>query len=258
VVDVARGPVVVTGAGSGIGRAVAEAFAGQGASVLALARSTDATGELAATYENVVALSMDVTDEASVVDVAARVSRDHGKPSVLVTCAAAAAAAGPTESLALSAWRGALDCDLTGTFLSNREFGRPMLDVGYGRIVNLSSFHTVATYPQRAAYVAAKSGVEGLVKGLAVEWGGRGVTVNAVAPGPIRTPRTQFFLDSDPANEAGMVGRTPAGRIGELPDVVAAVSFLASPEAAWISGQVLVVDGGWTSNAWWGQHPFRP
>jgi NAD(P)-dependent dehydrogenase (short-subunit alcohol dehydrogenase family) len=250
--------MVVTGAGSGIGRAVAEAFASRGNTVVALARSTDATGELAAAHENVVSMSMDVTDEASVVAVAERVTREHGAPSVLVTCAAAPAAAGPSESLALDAWRAALECDLTGTFLSNREFGRPMLAAGYGRIVNLTSFHTVATYPQRAAYVAAKSGVEGLVKGLAVEWGGRGVTVNAVAPGPIRTPRTQHFLDADPANEAGMLGRTPAGRLGELPDVVAAVSFLTSAQAGWVSGQVLVVDGGWTSNAWWGKHPFRP
>jgi NAD(P)-dependent dehydrogenase (short-subunit alcohol dehydrogenase family) len=131
-----------------------------------------------------------------------------------------------------------------------------MLAHGKGRIVNLASFHVVGTYPQRTAYVAAKMGVVGLTQALAVEWGGRGITVNAVAPGPIRTPRTSWFLEQDPANERGMIGRTPTGRLGEIADVVDPILFLVSDHARHISGQTVVIDGGWTKNAWWGRHPF--
>jgi NAD(P)-dependent dehydrogenase (short-subunit alcohol dehydrogenase family) len=120
--------------------------------------------------------------------------------------------------------------------------------------VNLTSFHAVATYPFRSVYNAAKSGVEGLSRGLAVEWGHYGITVNTVAPGPILTPRTEWFLAQDPGNEAGMLARTPSVRIGDVTDVSSTVAFLVSDEARHINGQQLVVDGGWTKNAWWGRH----
>ncbi len=248
------GPVVVTGAGRGIGLAVAESFARRGITVAALARSMSGIGPLAEKFDNITAFEVDVTDEDSVGDTAKKVRRGLGVARALVTCAAAPAASGPSEHVSLHDWNSVIDCDLTGTFLVNRDFGAGMVEARYGRIVNVTSFHTVATYPERAAYVAAKSGVEGLVSALAVEWGGRGVTVNSVAPGPIRTPRTQFFLDANPENEAGMIGRTPIGRIGEVEDVVAAIEFLTSPKAGFITGQRLVVDGGWTRNAWWGRH----
>jgi NAD(P)-dependent dehydrogenase (short-subunit alcohol dehydrogenase family) len=174
-----------------------------------------------------------------------------------VTCAAAGPTAGPSEQLAEEEWRRVIETDLTGVFLTCRAAGRQMIEQRYGRIVNMSSFHVVGTYPERAAYVAAKAGVVGLTQALAVEWGGRGVTVNAVAPGPIRTPRTSWFLAQDPANEAGMIGRTPTGRVGELDDVTAVIRFLCSPQARHVTGQTVVVDGGWTRNAWWGSHPWK-
>jgi NAD(P)-dependent dehydrogenase (short-subunit alcohol dehydrogenase family) len=118
----------------------------------------------------------------------------------------------------------------------------------------MTSFHTIATYPERVAYNAAKSGVEGITRALAVEWGKYGITVNGVAPGPIRTPRTSGFLAQSADVESGMLGRTPTVRLGETEDVASLIAFLVSDEARHINGQNIVIDGGWTKNAWWGKH----
>jgi len=226
-----------------------------------VARSTKETEELAATLssqnKSAMPLKADIVDPDSVHGAVQRVLEAWGRLDVLVTCAAAGPAAGPSESLSLSDWKSVIDTDLSGTFVTCQAAGKAMLERGYGRIVNTSSFHVVGTYPQRAAYVAAKAGVVGMTEALAVEWGGRGVTVNSVAPGPIRTPRTSWFLSQNPANETGMIGRTPTGRLGEPSEVAALILFLASREAGHINGQTIVIDGGWTKNAWWGQHPWK-
>ncbi len=252
---------IVTGAGSGIGAATAAVLAADGANVVALARHHEQVervcARIRATGGSALALEADVRDPSSLEAAVDRAIADYGRVDVLVTCAAAGPASGATEDLDPEDWRRVIDTDLTGVFLTCRAAGRPMLERGYGRIINMASFHVVATYPERAAYVAAKAGVVGLTQALAVEWGGRGVTVNAVAPGPVRTPRTSWFLSQDPANEAGMIGRTPTGALGELEDVTAVIRFLGSPAARHVTGQTVVVDGGWTRNAWWGRHPWK-
>jgi NAD(P)-dependent dehydrogenase (short-subunit alcohol dehydrogenase family) len=252
---------IVTGAGSGIGAASAAVLAAEGASVVALARHIEHVEEVCSAIRGTggiaLALEADVCSSASLDAAVESALAEFGRVDVLVTCAAAGPAAGPSEDLDPDAWRMVIDTDLTGVFLSCRAAGRPMLERGYGRIVNMASFHVVATYPERAAYVAAKAGVVGLTEALAVEWGGRGVTVNAVAPGPVRTPRTSWFLAQDPANEAGMIGRTPTGKLGEIEDITAVIRFLCSPAARHVTAQTVVVDGGWTKNAWWGRHPWK-
>jgi NAD(P)-dependent dehydrogenase (short-subunit alcohol dehydrogenase family) len=252
---------VVTGAGRGIGRATAARLAREGAAVVLAARGAEETGalaeELRADGARALAVVADVADEASVAALMEQAVTELGRLDVLVTCAAAGPASGPTTELTLEQWRAVLDVDLTGVFLACREAGRHMLASGYGRIVNLTSFHVLATYPERSAYVAAKAGVGGLTQALAVEWGGRGVTANSIAPGPIRTDRTAWFLANDSTAQSGMLGRTPTGRIAETEEVAALAAYLACEEAGHVTGQTVVIDGGWTKNAWWGAHPWQ-
>ncbi|MGI0060761.1 MAG: SDR family NAD(P)-dependent oxidoreductase, partial [Nitrosotalea sp.] len=163
-------------------------------------------------------------------------------------------AIGPSEDLSIEEWKRVIDTDLTGTFIVCKEVGKHMIKSKYGRIVNISSFHSVATYPQRAAYAAAKTGVIGLTRALAVEWAKYKITVNAVSPGPIKTPRTNWFLSLDPKSESRMLARTPLGRLGEVGDVSTTIEFLTSKNAGFVTGQNIVIDGGWLSSAWFGKY----
>jgi NAD(P)-dependent dehydrogenase (short-subunit alcohol dehydrogenase family) len=254
-----RKVAVITGAGTGIGAAVAERFFRLDAQVMLIARTEKNVRSVCKTLNEgsssrTAYYVCDVTDEAGLIAIREEILKKKGRIDILVTCAAASAASGKTEQLDFEAWRTILATDLDGAFLSCKVFGLPMIRQRYGRIVNMTSFHTIATYPERVAYNAAKSGVEGLTRGLAVEWGRYGITVNAVAPGPVRTPRTSHFLSQSPDVESGMIARTPTARLGETSDVAALVAFLASEEACHINGQQIVIDGGWTKNAWWGRH----
>lgn len=256
--DLTNRTAIITGAGSGIGAAVAAKLYQQNARVVLIGKSETNVARVAGTLDPALSraqpFAVDVRQEQALIHVRHAILERTGKIDILVTCAASGPAVGKTEELALAQWREVLETDLDGVFLCCKTFGANMLANKYGRIANLTSFHTVATYPNRAAYNAAKSGVEGLTRALAVEWGRYGITANTVAPGPIRTPRTSWFLRQDPEAERGMLGRTPAGRIGEPDDVAALVAFLVSDEARHINGQQIVVDGGWIKSAWWGRY----
>ncbi len=249
---------VITGAGSGIGAAVAGTLFASGANVCLIAKTEANVGNVARALdkglEKASYYACDVRDESALTLVRGAIIEKFKGIDVLVTCAAAPAQSGKTEDLSFEAWRNLLGIDLDGVFLCCKVFGQSMIERGHGRIINMTSFHNIATYPCRAAYNAAKSGVEGLTRALAVEWGRHGITVNAVAPGPVRTPRTSWFLSQSPDIEAGMLGRTPNVRIGDTDDVAALIAFLASDEARHINGQQIVIDGGWTKSAWWGKY----
>lgn len=249
---------VITGGSGAIGLNIAKALHDKDVHVAILGRNQEKLDESLSTLDgntiDALAYACDVTDGPRLVHVRNELLERYGKIDILVTCAAAPASSEKFEEIELQAWRDMLSVDLDGVFLACKIFGAPMIENRYGRIVNLTSFHNVATYPYRTIYNAAKSGVEGLSRALAVEWGHHGITVNTLAPGPILTPRTQWFLAQDPANEAGMLGRTPNIRLGELSDLSSIVVFLVSDEAKHMNGQQIVLDGGWTKNAWWGKH----
>ena len=224
---------LVTGASRGIGHELALTLAGAGASVVAGVRRP---GDAPTGLETV---ELDLSDLGSI-----RAAIDEVRPTVLVNDAGVG-----TNHDALAAteeeWDEVLDVNLKGLFACQAA-GRHMVDRGYGRIVNISSQAGHVGIKRNAAYCASKGGVELLTKVLALEWGPSGVTVNAVAPGFIRTSVNAEQLDR-PEFVAEVVARVPVARVGIPADAAAAVLFLASPAASFVNGISILVDGGWTA-----------
>ncbi len=240
---------LITGAGRGLGRGCALALAGVGATVTLLARSEDELRRVAAEVEEVGAVArfeaVDVTDATGLE--AAIAAADEVEPlSVLVT-AAGLNRTGPSKSYPATDFKTLLDVNVLGTFIACRAAGARMIAGGRGgRIVTMSSQMGAVGYPGRAAYCATKHAVNGLTKALAVEWAEHGVTVNAVAPTFVRTALTGAMLD-DPDFAAEVDRRLPAGRLASVSEVASAVAYLASDDAASVTGHVMAVDGGWTA-----------
>lgn len=237
--------VVVSGSNGAIGAAVVQDLQVEGYTVVGISRSNRSGGSGIATY------SADVGSVDSLKRARLEIAEDGLLVSHVVSCSAAPGVSSPFLNSTEIDWRALFDVDFFGVVNLARVFGQDILNCG-GSMTNLTSFHTVATYPNRVAYVAAKSAVQGLSRALAVEWGSHGARVNCVAPGPIESPRTAGFLSRDGGARSGMIGRTPLGRLGTVEDVASVVSFLVSDKSRHVTGQTIVVDGGWSSNAWWG------
>lgn len=242
---------VVTGGGSGIGRAIGERFAASGARVVLLDRDLVAAAEVAAALNagraddqpEVLALQCDVASAASVATAVATSTERAGEPDVLVN-SAGIARLGPAEALADADWEATLAVNLSGTYRMCREVGRRMLARGRGKIINLASQAASVAIAEHAAYCASKFGVVGLTKVLALEWAGRGVTANTISPTVVLTPLGIDAWDN-PKGEAHQA-EIPVGRFAKPEEIAAVAAFLASGAADMINGADLVVDGGFT------------
>ena len=237
---------VVTGGGQSLGLAVSRALHRAGAHMV-IAEIHDETGpdvaeELGGTF-----VHTDVTDPASVRDMVETVLDEHGHVDVLVNNAGIVHNI-PSEEVPDEEWLAVISVNLNGVFWCCREVGKAMLERGFGSIVNIASMSgVISNHPQpQAAYNASKAAVITLTKSLAGEWAPRGVRVNSVSPGYIRTPLTELGMSRPEWSEVWL-SQTPLGRLAEPEEIAPAVLYLASDAASFATGTNLVIDGGYTS-----------
>lgn len=241
---------VVVGGTSGIGRAIAHGLAEAGAEVIPTSRRMEqveaAATEIEARGRRTLRLASDVSDRASLHRVLAESVRAFGKVDILVNCAGRTKRA-PTLDFTEEDWHAIIETNLTGTLRACQVFGRHMLERGYGRIINIASLSTFVALSEVAAYAASKAAVASLTKSLAVEWSARGVNVNALAPGVFRTALNEKLLDETERGREFLL-RTPMKRFGKVEELAGAAVFLASDAASFVTGEVLVVDGGFLAS----------
>ena len=239
---------VVTGAGSGIGRAIALALAGAGANVALLDINeqgmSDSLAEIETGGGEALAIRCDTSDAASVADAATRCAAALGPCDVLVNNAGVLRP-GPLATLSLEEWNKVLAVNLTGYFLCAQAFGAQMRSKGGGSVVHIASIAAEHPTASGGAYSVAKAGIAMLSQQLAIEWGADGIRSNAVHPGLILTPMSQAFYEQ-PGTAERRSQAVPLGRIGRPDDIAQAVLFLAGARSAYISGQDITVDGGFT------------
>lgn len=238
---------VVTGGASGIGEAISRRLAADGAAVAIFDLNGEAAEATAASIEKAggkaIGLAVDVTDRAGI-DAGAEETRNRlGRPTILVNNAGMTPH-GPFLEITLEMWNRSLAINLTGAFQCCQAVIPDMIEEGWGRIVNISSSSVHSGPPQLASYVAAKSGIVGLTKVLAREFGRRGITVNTIPPGFIDTPMLRDSEKGGLMRVEEQTAATPVGRIGRPEDIAAVCSFLVSEEASYVTGQIVNVNGG--------------
>lgn len=243
--------VLVTGAAQGVGFVTAKMFAETGYHVVMTdVQPLDSQVELlVANGGSVSALSGDVSAEAFIIELAEKIAREHKAVDVLVNNAGVSLIC-PAEDTSIEQWQRVMSINLTGPFLLCRELGKQMLARQKGNIVNVASIAGLHGVIDRAAYNVSKHGLVGLTRTLAAEWGSRGVRVNAVCPGWIKTEMDEADQGSGAYSDTDIINRVPMGRFAKPEDVARAIAFLAQ-EDSFINGTSLPVDGGWIADASW-------
>jgi NAD(P)-dependent dehydrogenase (short-subunit alcohol dehydrogenase family) len=252
-VDLANRVALVTGAARGIGQAIADRLAANGARVYYSDVDVSEVERAAARSPNATGVEMDVCNEEQVRAVTERICREHGRVDILVNNAGVNTLRHrvPIDQFPRAEWDRIVAVDLTGLFLVSQVVAGVMRSQDWGRIVNISSVAGLVPLRLQCAFVAAKAGVINLTKAMALEVGREGVTVNAVAPGSILTEGTkQLFYGNDGLFRDAvqqLLAHVPLGRPGTADEIAHAVLFLVAPESSYINGAVLTVDGGWTA-----------
>ncbi|MFT6773395.1 MAG: NAD(P)-dependent dehydrogenase (short-subunit alcohol dehydrogenase family) [Paracoccaceae bacterium] len=232
-----RGRVAcVTGASSGLGRAIALALAEAGAAVVCVSRRE---------ADGIATVRGDLGDLASIPAIAAAVAAVHGAPDILINAAGLNTRQG-ADDVTPDGWRRTLDLNLSAPFFLAQAFAPSMKAKGWGRIVNFASLQTERAFAGGVAYGASKGGVGQLTRAMAEAWSRHGITANALAPGFFPTELTGPVF-SDPARAAANAAQTCIGRNGDLDDILGPALFLCSPASGYVTGQILFVDGGFTA-----------
>jgi NAD(P)-dependent dehydrogenase (short-subunit alcohol dehydrogenase family) len=248
--DLSGRVAVVIGGTSGIGRALAHGLAEAGADVVPSSRRSEQVDATAAEIEAIgrrtIKCTSDVADRDSLQELLEKTVQDLGKVDILINCAGTTKRT-PTLDVSDDEWNMIIETNLTGTLRGCQVFGRHMIENGYGRIINIASLSTFVSLYEVAAYAASKSAVASLTKSLAIEWAKKGVNVNAIAPGVFRTALNTKLLDETPRGQEFLT-RTPMGRFGNVEELAGAAVFLASEAASFVTGEVLVVDGGFLAS----------
>lgn len=242
---------LVTGASRGIGRALSVGLAEAGADVVAVARSETGLSETAAAVEatgrGCHVLTADVSDLAQVEHLFARIDGLGRRPDILINNAGMEEVR-PSVDVDEALWDRILDTNLKGAFFVARNFARRLFDAGAGgAIVNTCSLTSAVGVPTAVPYTASKSGLLGITRALSTEWSPKGIRVNGIGPGYFRTELTETFYQDD-AWQRAMLAKIPMGRFGELEDLVGTCVYLASGASAYVTGQLIFVDGGYMAS----------